>query len=604
MIKFFCSRLILSILVCSSFLFSTASRGQDQSSTIDLTEDSFREFTVLSSTLDEYQVYFTGENHTFTTFNTQFQLKFLKYLHQTQNVKHFMFEQSPGFSYIINKVVIEDKTTHLHFLDELFFSPFYEMVKELRKYNDTLALEDKIKMHGIDIERFPAFSLYALSLIVDTLDKSGRGGQVFEQIKALASSEFAESGPEAFYSEPNDEFNFGFGEVSAWTSLQSIILGAYEFEKELRPILGNDSTTFYSIIESIEIGHEWYITELEGDVKSPIIRERFMADEFLRVYTADSISKYYGQFGRCHLHKDAREKNCYDYYMNSIANRINEVHPSLNNEVMVIPIFYTKSRDFDKEVIESLELEIRYTESEESFIIDLAYKGGDHSIAGFYENLPYVIISNAKSDMFDFEAYQWGDDVSEIVHLSVGVGYSFLNKLNKLNFRMNELGLGQFNTRVLTQTFSFDYFIFGENGSSVSYNHYPEFSNGDRFTLKGGNFTIGGNYPLGGKFFLTAIGFDMGYGQFILTETLLSETPNLIQIDSKNKVVYRNDLFTLDPNIQFRLALPFIGFHVKAGYAFDVSGKYWRLDELATNFAKTSFSAAYVQVGASLNFKN
>ena len=292
MIKYFCSRLILSILVCSSFLFSTVSHAQDKSSTIDLTVDSFREFTMLSSTLDEYQVYFTGENHTFATFNTQFQLKFLKYLHQTQNVKHFMFEQSPGFSYIMNKVVIEDKTTHLHFLDDMFFAPFYEMVKELRKYNDTLALEDKIKMHGIDIERFPAFSVYALSLMVDTLDKSGKGGQVFEQIKALASSEYAESGPEAFYSEPTGEFNFGFGEVSAWTSLQSIILGAYEFEKELRPILGNDSTTFYSIIESLEIGHEWYITELEGDVKSPIIRERFMADEFLRVYTADSISKY------------------------------------------------------------------------------------------------------------------------------------------------------------------------------------------------------------------------------------------------------------------------------------------------------------------------
>lgn len=255
-------------------------------------------------------------------------------------------------------------------------------------------------------------------------------------------------------------------------------------------------------------------------------------------------------------------------------------------------------------MIESLELETRYTESEESFIIDLAYTGGDHPIAGFYDNLPYVIISNAKSDMFDFEAYEWGDDVSEIVHLSVGVGYSFFNRLNKLNFKLNELGFGKFNSQVLTQTYSFDYFVFGETGSSVSYVHYPEFSNGDRFTLKGGNFTVGASYPMGGKLFLTAFGFDMGYGQFKLTETLLSESPNLIQVDNKNKVVYRNDVFTLDPNIQFRLALPVIGFHVKAGYAFDVSGKYWRLDKPATNFAKTSFSAPYLQVGASFNFKN
>ena len=62
-------------------------------------------------------------------------------------------------------------------------------------------------------------------------------------------------------------------------------------------------------------------------------------------------------------------------------------------------------------------------------------------------------------------------------------------------------------------------------------------------------------------------------------------------------------MFTLDPNLQLRLTFPVISLNAKVGYALDVSGKYWKLDGKAKDFTKTSFSAPYVQVGASLNLK-
>ena len=602
MIKSVIKGLRLSIGIIIVFISSGASFGQESSGTVDLTVESFKEFDVFGDTLDDYSVYFTGENHMYATFNTQFQLKLLRYLHQKQNVKHFIFEQSPGLSYIINKIVIEDKTTHLHYLRDMFFDPFYDMVKEMRKYNDTLPLEDKIQVHGIDIERFPSFSVYALNAIVDTLDKKIDGGEVFEQIKALASSDFKDAGPAQFYSNPGDNFAFQFGQVGAWQSLESIINGAYDNSASLKQVLGADSTSFFSIIESLDIGHEWYITEQNGDVKSPIIRERFMAEEFERVYLNDMESKYYGQFGRCHLHKDQDAGRCYDYYMNSIANRINDVNPALENQVLVIPIFYNNSKDFDNDVIESLELETRFTDSEETFIIDLGYKQGDHSIIGFYNNLPFVIICNANRDQLESYSYDW-DSYDEEVHLGAGIGYSYFRKLSKLNAVMENSGLGTFDRQILTYSFSADYFLLYERGTSLSFIYYPEVSNGDRFDLRGFNVTVGSSYPVGGRYFLTAFGFDMGYGQMKLVETQENGDPNLVQIDNQNKIIYKNDLFTLDPNIQMRLTLPIISLNVKAGYAFDVSGKYWRLDGKAKDFTKTSFSAPYIQVGASINFK-
>lgn len=575
--------------------------GQENTRTIDLSQESFKEFEILSDTLDNYSVYFTGENHQYASFNTKFQLKFLKYLYESQGVKHFVFEQGPGLGYIINEIILYDKTTHLHYLRDMFFSPFYDLVKELRKFNEDKAFEDKIKVHGIDIERFPSFSVYALNEIVDTLDKSIEGGQVFEQIEALASSDFSDAGPAAFYSDPSENFNFQFGQVSAWHSLQSIIATAYEYEDSLKVELEDDSTTFFSIIESLKIGQEWYMTEKKGDVKSPIIRERFMAEEFERVYTKDENGKYYGQFGRCHLHKDQDAGRCYDYYMNSIANRINDIHPSLDNQVLVLPIFYNKSRDFDGEVISSLNLDERFTASEETYIIDLEYTNGDNPIVGFYNNLPFVIICNAEKDGAE-EVYDWDESLEE-VHLGVGVVYAYMRGLSKLNVPLQNNGAGAFDQLVQGYSFHGDFFEMKEQGASFIFNYYPEVSNGDRFSLKGYNAIIGSSYPMGNKWVLFAPGFDMGYGNITLLEETLGSAPNLIQNEGKNVVAYKNDIFTLDPNLQLRFTLPIISLNVKAGYAFDVSGKYWKLDGKMKEFSKTSFTAPYVQVGASLNFK-
>src|SRR5690606_11343374 len=114
--------------------------AQNKFSEIDLDNDSFEEFEIFGDTLDYYKVYFTGENHMFASFNTEFQYKFLTYLHQKQGVNHFIFEQSPAVGYIIEKVIIEGKTTQLHYLEDMFYDPFYDLVKRLKKYNDSLAL--------------------------------------------------------------------------------------------------------------------------------------------------------------------------------------------------------------------------------------------------------------------------------------------------------------------------------------------------------------------------------------------------------------------------------------------------------------------------------
>lgn len=586
-----------------AFLFlPVAIWAQNRYTEIDPNSKSFEEFEIFGDTLDSYRIYFTGENHMFADFNTDLEYKFLTYLHQTQGLRHFIFEQSPAVGYIIEKIIIDGKTTHQQYLQDIFYDPFYGLVKKIRKYNDTLSAEDKIHIHGIDAERFPYFSIYALDAIVDTLDTRFEGGELFEQIKALASAHYDDFSVGTYYDEPNLDFEFDFGQVHAWASLKSIIDGANELKDTLMPRLGQDGPIFYAIIKSLEVGREWYLAEKAGDVKSPIIRERYMCDEFERIYREDPSGKFYGQFGRCHLHKDKTSRNCYDYYINSVASRITEIDKSLEHAVLVIPIFYTKNRQMDGEIIAGLDLEPQFKEEGTAFIIDMEYKGGNHSITGFFDKLPFVIICNMEPDGYEDTYFTWDIPLEEF-HLGAYYGYRYQNAMRKLNSALVDFGSAGFTNKFVAYTFFFDYLTMNDFGGGASFTYMPPVSNNDGFEMNGYQVSVSSFYPFGNRFIMGFVGYDWAYGRMILTEQTDNTIPNLIQANGQNVNIYRNDMFLVDPNIGFRLTMPVLSFNFKAGYGFDISGKYWKLDGKMKDFAKTSFSAPYIQAGLSLNIK-
>jgi hypothetical protein len=582
---------------------TTTLYGQEKFSEVNVDSQLFSEFEMLDDTLDDYKVYFTGENHSYTSFNTRFQVKFLKYLHQTQNVQHFVFEQSPAVGYLINEIIMNDKASHKLYLKKMFYDPFYKMVLALEKYNDTLSEEERVQIHGIDAERFPYFSIYALNELSDQRSITIPGGEVFEQIRAMATSDFAESAAAVYYADTDVALGFQFGDVNARESLLSIIRTAYEFEDSIKVELGEDSTIFYSIVQSLDVGEKWYNAEKRGDVQSPIIRERFMADAFADVYDPDSDEKYYGQFGRCHIHKDQDAGRCYDYYMNSIANRINDIDSSLDNEVLVIPLFYSNSKTFDAKVINGLKLDDQFKAEGKTFIIDLAYKNGDHPIIGFYNRLPFVIVSNVDKDEFSDWGFQF-DDTFTSYHFGYYYGFYSFPKIRTLNNSLGSISSAEFNRNIVGHTISIDIYRFRRGGGRYAYTFYPSVNNGDRFKLKGYNFTLGAYVPFGNEYVAGGFGLNVGYGKFRLTEQTDNSVPNLFQSGGNtNLTIYENDVMVTDPNLELRLTLPIVSINIKGGYIFDLSGKYWRLGEKLKNYTKTSFSAPYFQIGASLHFK-
>ncbi len=602
MIKIY-KQLILFILLIS---FQAQTVAQNNYAKIDIDEPT--NFSELSeffsdSVLNQYKVYFTGENHQYAYVNSELEFKLLVYLHQTQGVKHFVFEQSPATGFIITQAVLdnEDVSYKLHLRDK-FFDPFYNLVKQIKKYNDTLPANQKITVEGIDAERFPSFSLYALHKITDSLSTEGKTGIVYETIDAIYTSEFKDGTPDEIYNDGGSRFNLLGDKINAWETIQTIMDLSELHKNQLKEEIGENYNTFVEILLGLQAGHDWYQAERNGDMTAPFIRERFMIDQFLRVYNRHPNSKYYGQFGRCHLHAKKDSKKCYSHNMKSIASRINTTSDTtLNGKVLTIPVYYKTSKTTDVNIIESLELDYRFNKKNKIYLIDLDYLEDDNPIAGFEEDLPYVIVNTYMPKGFE-EMYSFNLSLKEY-YLGVFYGFTYFNKINRLNNALNNIAANSFTNKFTTYSFAFDYLTMKDKGVQIAFNYIPSVSNGDRFKLKGSSFTYGSYYPFGNKFVMSAFGIYLTYGKMTLTEDNNGTVPNLIQLDNKNVTVYKNDMFLISPNLDFRLTLPVISLNARVGYNLDVSGKYWVLDGKMKNFTKTSFSSPYIQVGASFNLK-
>lgn len=585
-------------------LFSLQVSAQENYSSIDLYD--LEDFSDLEEVFDDsimsnYKVFFTGENHLYAYVNSEIEFKMLVYLNKNYGVNHFLFEQSPATSYVMNQVVLQHDEESTEYLEERYYYPFFELVENIRDYNDGLADSAKIIVHGIDVERFPAFSIYALYRMTKDLDREGETGIVFESIESLATSGFADASPDQIYNTAEAPLNLLGDELDAWKTFESILDNADDNKEALMTQLDSNAVEFFEILEGVERGHLWYISERAGDLTAPSVRERYMIKQFKTVYAKYPNDKFYGQFGRCHLHADKKAYRCYNHNMQSIASRINTTSDStLNGKVLTIPVYYSQSSS-DKYSIRSLRLRESVLYPDQVELIDLSYLEGDNPLQGFNEDIPYVIVNNYEPRKSE-NIYSFEYDIN-IYHLGVYYGYRYFNKFNKLNNELSNLGKTPFTNKFEQYSIAFDYIVLDDIGTHFSYNYFPEVSNGDNISLKGQSFSYGNSFPFGNQFFMLEIGSYFTYGQMKMIESNTNLTPNLIQSDGTNVTVYKNDLFTIDPMMDFRLTLPIVSFNARLGYSFDLSSKYWKLDGKMKDFSKTSFSSPFIQVGASLNIK-
>lgn len=182
-------------------------------------------------------------------------------------------------------------------------------------------------------------------------------------------------------------------------------------------------------------------------------------------------------------------------------------------------------------------------------------------------------------------------------------GRCYFHRMDKLNEAISEMGANKLREQFNSYTFFTTVHAHRSVGGNIQLHYSPKVTNEDRFDMQPLlAYTIGWNYSLTSDFLNLSGGLDFTYGRVELTERFDNSVPLLMQSGIKNRLTYRNDMFLAVPHLILYLETPSaFCFHFRAGYHFDLSGKYWRLGGKVRDFAKTSFSSPFLQAGFSLS---
>src|SRR5690606_14282819 len=105
------------------------------------------------------------ENHYYDKLNSKVELSLLKYLHKNGKVRHLLLELGSARGYVVNEYINGDSSYKELLSSETGYT-YTKFFDRLKKYNMSLPENERITVHGVDIERFPNEPLLLLSKII------------------------------------------------------------------------------------------------------------------------------------------------------------------------------------------------------------------------------------------------------------------------------------------------------------------------------------------------------------------------------------------------------------------------------------------------------
>lgn len=248
----------------------------------------FASFSLLDSSVSDYQFFFTGEEH-YQKINTRLQWQFLRYLHQRAGVRTLILETGFSYSVLINAYL---KTGNDKLLNKaLAVSPICpenhrKLFRLIRRYNESLPATERIYVLGIDLEYEPELSLQALNYLMPHDDYPKSIARDLKKLRKLHRSRYYEEG----------EVRRLFKRLQAdmETNIDAHLLywgdnfptAAYIVDNTVRgQVFGSFQLVMREILEDKSLWAE---------------REQRMFENFLLLRQHVPEGNYYGQFGTLH----------------------------------------------------------------------------------------------------------------------------------------------------------------------------------------------------------------------------------------------------------------------------------------------------------------
>ncbi len=302
----------------------------------------------LANEASKVRVFMGGENHQEVDFNSLMEYGFMNRLHKYAGYRHYVIELSPARAHYLNRYI---KYSDTHARDALkgVSSPKYmNLFENLHRWNQGLDEDERITVHGVDVERFYDLSFERLAeSLRNKLNTSICPDSILPDVLAIVSYANRRFNDRlAHYKKKinSEEFNLDEDETSPTEFFYRFDYHEYVDRIERDLLLYKDwlgATAFHEFsmaLQGVKECNKW-----DDDSKSASRfhwRETVMYGRYVAALDQYPNGKFFGQFGRCHISETPSDVDCGWYAYESVVSRLVSQYFKNKDSVITIGYFY------------------------------------------------------------------------------------------------------------------------------------------------------------------------------------------------------------------------------------------------------------------------
>lgn len=416
------------------------------------------------------RVVFAGENHSQIEFNARTEYTLMRSLYENCGYRNFIIEMSPVRAYYMERYISYNDTHARDLLKSVASEKFLTLFDHLHAWMKNIPQNERIHVHGLDVERFYDMSFYRMNDVLK-VQKTVPNKKIYllaKQIIPQIVKQTYNYGLSDYRTEYETNYNSGIlwgsdvstSDLNLVKVIDSITTNLELFKQWLTPA---DFEIFKEgYLGAVEF-QKW--TNTEESAHQFIWREEKMFKNFVKILSADTTQKFFGQFGRCHSALSKQFGDCGWYNYSSICNKVKSRYFNGDStKVVSIAISYRDNEDnlaavglSDNYTI-SAELEqIKKSKSKLPLLFDLSDTTGEFT--ELRKKFNFVLLNSdnvlelpsldssiweieAAAEPAVFESSIWRDSDRKGFNFNIcGIGYGVPN-LSMMSNHLNALNTG------------------------------------------------------------------------------------------------------------------------------------------------------------------
>ena len=456
-------------LLLFGFSLNLHSQGIPVAKSLNFNPDKYNENQGLLELVDSAincRVVLSGENHLEVGFNSVLEYSLMRLLYERAGYRHYILELSPARAYYLERYVVQGDKYAEKLIKGISSVEYFKFFKKLRDWNQTLPENDRIHIHGADVERFDDL---AIERVAEVFRKHSKKETIpIEIISAvklvlyestygfssrLIDFDLEESKNNDSLSkriETLDRWNTQLLEIKSDFRSNSVQIEQAIDEKwvEINSWLNVDSNEFKEAYKGIKEYNLW--KTLDNSNQQYIWRENTLYERFSKALKENPNEGFFGQFGRCHISLTPSDIDCGWYNYKSVLHQLSAKYFNGKDSVLNIGIFYSdRPNSITAENVENTSiLHAELDRLKEINLDGLALfnvNEKDKSLPQLSRKFKWVIICYSEVELNDSESdskVEYKGKVKNIISLTpIGYGYPQILSKSLENHFINDLKL-------------------------------------------------------------------------------------------------------------------------------------------------------------------